>query len=67
MAFKLKVFNMNHIFCNDCHDLMQKAITVNDVAVVFVKRTDYRIHFWYMNKDNAINIMKNSNLKSELL
>ena len=28
-----------------------------------LKKSDYRIHFWYMNKDDAINIMKNFNLK----
>ena len=35
----------------------------NDVAIVSVKGSDYRINFWYMSKDDAINIMKNSNLK----
>ena len=39
---------------------MQKAI---DVAVVSVKRSDYRIHFWYMSKDDAINKMNSSDLK----
>ena len=39
--------------CNDWHDLMQK---VNDVAIVSVKRDDYRIHFWYMSKDESINL-----------
>ena len=44
-------------------------MTFNDVAIVSVKRSDNRIHFWYMSKDDAINIMKNSKLneKSELL
>ena len=39
------------------------------VAVVSVKKNDYRIHFWYMSKNDAINIMKNSDLngKSPLL
>ena len=34
-----------------------------------LKGRDYRIHFWCMSKDDAINIMKNSNLngKRELL
>ena len=41
---------------------MQKAINYNDVAVVSVKGSDYRIHFWYMSKDDAISIMKNCNL-----
>ena len=48
---------------------MQKAINFNNVAVVSVKGSDYRIHFWYMSKNDAINIMKNSKLheKSRLL
>ena len=41
---------------------MQKTLNFNDVAKFSVKGSDYRIHFWYMNKNNAINIMKNSNL-----
>ena len=41
----------------------------NDVAIASVKGSDYRIHFWCMSKDDAINIMKSSNLdeKSGLL
>ena len=31
--------------CNGCHDLMQKAMTFNNVAVVYVKRSAYTIHF----------------------
>ena len=44
-------------------------MNLNDVVIVFVKGSDYRIHFWYMSKDDAINVMKNSNLndKSVLL
>ena len=37
----------------------------NDVAIFFVKGADYRIHFWYMSKNYAINIMKNSNLNEK--
>ena len=48
--------------CNGCHGLMQKAVSFNDVAIVYVKRSAYRIHFWYMIKDDAISIMNNSNL-----
>ena len=35
--------------------LMQKAMSFN-VAVVSVKGNEYRIQFWYMEKDEAINI-----------
>ena len=44
---------------------MQKAINFNDVAIVSIKRNAYRIHFWYMSKDDAINIMNNSNLNEK--
>ena len=35
----------------------------NNVAIVSVKGSDYRIHFWYISKDDAINILKNSDIK----
>ena len=40
-----------------------------DIAIFSVKGGDYEIHFWYMSKDDAISIIKNSvlNKKSELL
>ena len=61
-----KSFKYEPYLWNGCHDLVQKA---NFNAIVSVKGSDYRIHFWYMSKNNAINIMKNSNLneKSGLL
>ena len=34
----------------------------NDVAIAYVKGSTYRIHFWYMSKNDAISIMNNSNL-----
>ena len=45
---------------------MQKAMSFNDVAIVYVKGSAYRIHFWYMSKDDAINIMNNSNLVDKM-
>ena len=44
------------------HYLMQEAMNFNDVAIVSIEVSNYRIHFWYMSKDDAINIMKDSNL-----
>ena len=41
---------------NGCHGLMQKPNSFNDVAIVYVKGSAYRIHFWYMSKNNAISI-----------
>ena len=55
-------FKHEPYLCNGCHGLMQKAISFNDVAIVYVKESAYRIHFWYMSKDYAISIMNNSKL-----
>ena len=44
---------------------MQKAMSFNDIAIVYVKGNACRIHFWYMSKDDAISIMINSNLINE--
>ena len=44
---------------------MQKAINFIDVAIVSVKGSDYRIYFWYLSKDDAINTMQNSDLNEK--
>ena len=43
---------------------MQNA-TFNDVAIVSLKGSAYGIQFWYMTKDEAINVMKSSNLNEK--
>ena len=60
--FKDIGFKYESHLCNGCHNLMQKAMSFNDVATVYVKGSGYRIHFWYMTKSHAISIMKNANL-----
>ena len=60
--FKDIGFKYEKYLCNGCHDLMQKAMSFNNVAIVCIKESAYRIHFWYMSKDDAINITNNSNL-----
>ena len=60
--FKDVNFKYENYLCNGCHYFMQKAISFDNVAIVYVKGSAYRINFWYMSKDDAINIMNGSNL-----
>ena len=60
-----KNFNYEPYLCNGCHDLVQKATSFADVAIIFIKRNNYRIHFWYMSKNDAINLMNNSSLNEK--
>ena len=62
LYFKDIGFKYEPYLCNGCHGLMHKAISFNDVAIVYVKGKAYRIHFWYISKDDGISIMNNSNL-----
>ena len=54
-----KNFKYEPYICNGCHDLIQKTINFNDVAIVSIKESDYRIHFWYISKNDAINLLRN--------
>ena len=55
-----KNFNYEPYLCNGCHDLMQKAMNFNDVAIVSIKGNDYRIlGIWA----KMMHILKNSDLK----
>ena len=48
LIFLDKGFKYEPYLCSGCHDLMQTAINFNDVAIVSIKESDYRIHFWYI-------------------
>ena len=65
LYFLDKNFNYEKYLSHSCHDIMQKAMNFNDVAIVSTKGNDYRIHFWYMSKNDAIFLMTNSNLKDK--
>ena len=41
---------------------MQKAMSFNNAAIVYIKGNACRINFWHMSKDDAINILNGSNL-----
>ena len=58
--FKDIGFKFEPYLCNGYHNLMQKAMGFNNVAIVYIKKNAYRIHFWHMSKDDAINVMNGS-------
>ena len=43
--FKNIGFEHEPYLCNGCHNLMQKATSFNNVAIVYVKGSAYRIQF----------------------
>ena len=63
--FLNKNFSYEPYICNGCHDLILRAASFDNVAIGSIKRNDYRIHFWYMSKNDAINIINNSNVNEK--
>ena len=59
-----KNFNYEPYLCNGCHDLMQ-GMNFNDVAIASIKGNDYRFHFLYMSKYDAIDIMNKFSLSKK--
>ena len=57
-----KNFSYGPYLCDGCYNIMQKSIDSKNIDIVYVKGNAYRIHFWYMSKDDAISIMNGSNL-----
>ena len=60
-----KNFSYQPYLCNGCHDLMIKAVIFNDVAIVSVKGNNYRIHFPFISKNDAINLLNSSVLSDK--
>ena len=57
-----KNFSCGPYLCYGCYNIMQKSMDFKNIAIVYVKGSAYRIHFWYMSKRKVISLMNNSNL-----
>ena len=40
-------------------------MSFNDATIVSIKGNDYKMHFWYMSKNDAISIMNNCSLNEK--
>ena len=45
---------------NGCHDLSMMAYELKNIAILNVKRVDYRCVLWNMTQNDAINLLNNS-------
>ena len=63
--FLNKNFGYDPYLGNGCHDLMQKAMSSKNVAIISIKGNDYRIPFLYISENDAIALMTSSSLKDK--
>ena len=55
-----KNFNFDDRLCDGCYDMDIKAVSINNLAIVYVGDKVYRINFAFISKDDTINLIKNS-------
>ena len=53
-----KNFNFDDRLCNGCHDMNMKAVSLNNVAIVYGGNKVHRINFAFMSKNEAINLIQ---------
>ena len=60
-----KNFNHQKYYLDGCRDMSMKTTSIKNLAIGYSKGNAYRIHFWYMSKNDAISTMHNSNLMNK--
>ena len=48
--------------CNRCHDLLIMSMNLSDIAISNIKGSDYRCIFNLIRKNEAVNLMQNTDL-----
>ena len=48
--------------CNRCHDLLMMSMNLSDLAFLNIKSVDYRCIISGISKNEAINLMQNTDL-----
>ena len=51
--------------CDGCHDMSRKTNSMQNFAIIYHKENAYRVNFVFMSKNDAFNLIKNSNIIDE--
>ena len=46
--------------CNDCHDMSTKALSMQNIAIIYHDEHAHRVNFAFISKNDAFNLMKKS-------
>ena len=63
--FSDKNVNYQNYFCNGCHDMSMKAVSMKNLAIVYSDGNAYRINFAFMTLTEATNLLKSSSITSK--
>ena len=57
-----KHFNYQKYLCDGGHDISTKATSMQNLAIIYHKGNAYPVNFVFMSKNDAFNLIKNSNI-----
>ena len=60
LLFLNKDFNYQKHLCDGCHDISIKAISMQNIAIIYHGGNAYHVNYMFMSKNDAFNLMKNS-------
>ena len=63
--FTDKNFNYDLYFCNGCHDMSMKAVSIKNFAITYSEGNAYRVNFAFMCINDATKLLNNSNLNNK--
>ena len=58
--FLNKNFNYQMYICDGCHDISIKAISMQNIAIIYHGGNAYRVNFMFMSRNDAFNLIKSS-------
>ena len=50
-----KNFSYQKYLCNGCHDISMKAISFNNLAIIYCRGNAYRVNFTFMSRNDVYN------------
>ena len=58
--FVFKKFNHQRHICDGCHDISKKAISMQNIAIIYHDGHAYRVNLVFMSRNDAFNLIKKS-------
>ena len=55
-----KDFNYQKYLCNGCHEMITKAISMQNIAIIYHNGQAYRVNSTFVSENDAFNLMKKS-------
>ena len=58
-------FHYQRYYCNGCHDILMKAVSLNNLVVIYAKGNACSVNFSFMSLGEVNKLMNNSNLNNK--